>query len=276
MTVPKWFFVVRLFQSHVREGPMDPWCVLCMLGEALASIERCVSKTADQCDKPRSRQNREDPVAELLFEHCCAGKCFTSHVLDPGALREHSWLISRGCSGTVPGTRKRAHDKPYDNTHDKPHDHRMTNSLRKCVWQHVWKTVWQAYDKPSFSYDRRMTTHIDYFQYLIFCHSSIIHACFGRHTCTCPCAICFFSPSECTCAIHPSCALCGTNALLHCCILRVLLRYACVMRHCGPSQSHARIHLSTQTTASSLQSDLPPPRTWVQFDVEIAALRNAL
>ena len=63
-----------------------------MLGEALALIKRCVSKTADQCDKPRSRQNQEDPVAELLFEHCCAGKCSTSHVLDPEALREHSWL----------------------------------------------------------------------------------------------------------------------------------------------------------------------------------------
>ena len=128
-----------------------------------------------------------------------------------------------------------------------------------------------------------MTTHIDYFQYLIFCHSSVIHACFGRHTCTwfwssymhVPLRNMFFSPSECTCAIHPSCALCGTNALLHCCILRVLLRHACVMRHCGPSQAHARIHLPTQPTASSLQSDLPPP-TWVQFDVEIAALRNAL
>ena len=109
-----------------------------------------------------------------------------------------------------------------------------------------------------------MTTHIDYFQYLIFCHSSVIHACFGRHTCTwfwssymhVPLRNMFFSPSECTCAIHPSCALCGTNALLHCCILRVLLRHACVMRHLGPSPSPSKNTSSNTTRPTNLQPAL--------------------
>ena len=32
----------------------------------------------------RGRLQEKDPVAELLSEHCFAGKCSTSHVLDPG------------------------------------------------------------------------------------------------------------------------------------------------------------------------------------------------
>ena len=32
----------------------------------------------------RGRSHEKDPVGELLSEHCFAGKCSTSHVLDPG------------------------------------------------------------------------------------------------------------------------------------------------------------------------------------------------
>ena len=118
-----------------------------MLGEALALIKRCVSKTADQCDKPRSRQNQEDPVAELLFEHCCAGKCSTSHVLDPGALWEHSWLAGAAREPSLAPesvrmtsrmttrvtnrmtTVQTVLESAYDNTYDRPYDKNMTNRM---------------------------------------------------------------------------------------------------------------------------------------------------
>ena len=115
----------------------------------------------------------------------------------------------------------------------------------------VWQTivfVWQPYDNSHRLLS--VSNFLPFIRHTCVFWSSYMHV---------PLRNMFFSPSECTCAIHPSCALCGTNALLHCCILRVLLRHACVMRHCGPSQAHARIHLPTQPTASSLQSDLPPP-----------------
>ena len=38
------------------------------------------------------QRTEEKPAAELLSEHCFAGKCSTSHVLDPGDAWERSWL----------------------------------------------------------------------------------------------------------------------------------------------------------------------------------------
>ena len=84
-----------------------------------------------------------------------------------------------------------------------------------------------------------MTTPVDYFQYVNFCHSVVIHPC--------------FQASYISSYMHWSV---GTKCF---CILWVLLRHACVMRNCGPSQAHPRIHPPTQPTASSLQSDLPHP-----------------
>ena len=39
----------------------------------------------------RGRLHEKDPVGELLSEHCCTGKCSTSHVLDRGDVWEHLW-----------------------------------------------------------------------------------------------------------------------------------------------------------------------------------------
>ena len=40
----------------------------------------------------RGRLQEKEPVAELLSEHCFAGKCSTSHVVDRGDAWERSWL----------------------------------------------------------------------------------------------------------------------------------------------------------------------------------------
>ena len=40
------------------------------------------------------KRTQESPAAELLSEHCFAGKCSTSHVLAPGDAWERSWLAS--------------------------------------------------------------------------------------------------------------------------------------------------------------------------------------
>ena len=53
-------------------------------------IQRKVPKTTAE-PHIATRSHEKDPVGELLSEHCFAGKCSTSHVLDPGDAWERLW-----------------------------------------------------------------------------------------------------------------------------------------------------------------------------------------
>ena len=66
--------------------------------------ENCKTRAAHD-QNVRGRPNEEDSVAELLSEHCLAGKCSTSHLAAPRSL----WS---GCGWAAPAPSHSGHRAP--------------------------------------------------------------------------------------------------------------------------------------------------------------------